>query len=157
MHTEYYERERELLLGTSNMKYVEGVEKFGEKIQKLSQGQLATILHNFGTSSYFTKRRQGLPATTMRRVEKATISVQTESLKKVQCSFRNHKALPQGKSSCIIRQKVVTRKREHKLSTNIIKNDPAAKKHSKTMLSTTHNTVTVQSQKLDVIGEKRQF
>ena len=89
------ERERELLLGTSNMKYVEGVDKFGEKIQKLSQGQLATILHNFGTSSYFTKRRQGLPATTMRRVEKATISVQTESLKKVQCSFRNHKALPQ--------------------------------------------------------------
>ena len=76
------------------MKYVEGVNKFGEKIKKLSQGQLATILYNFGTSSYFLKRRQGLPATTMKRVKKGTISVQTRSLKKVQCSFRNHKALP---------------------------------------------------------------
>ena len=55
MHTEYYERERELLLGTSNMKYVEGVDKFGEKIQKLSQGQLATILHNLAPQATLPK------------------------------------------------------------------------------------------------------
>ena len=107
----------------------------------MSQGKLTTALHNFGTSSYFTKKRQGL----------------FESVKRRQCSFEGRKALLHGKSSCIIPEKVVTIKVEHKLSTNVRKDEPAAKKHPKAMLSTTRNTVTVQSQKLDVIGEKKEF
>ena len=48
----------------------------------MSQGQLTTALRNFGTSNYFTTRRQRLPSTTMRMVEKGTISVQPESVKR---------------------------------------------------------------------------
>ena len=78
-----------------------------EKVQKMSQGQLTADLHNFGTSSYFTKRRQELPSTTMRRVQKRIIFVQPESAKRRKCSFKGRKALPQGNSSCIIPEKVV--------------------------------------------------
>ena len=98
-----------------------------------------------------------IPSTTIRRVQKGTIFVQPESVKRRECSFKGRKALSQGKSSCIVPEKVATRKREHKISTNVRKNEPAAKKHFKTMLSTTGNTVTVESQKLDFIGEKKEF
>ena len=98
-----------------------------------------------------------IPSTTIRRVQKGTIFVQPESVKRREYSFKGRKALPQGKSSCIIPEKVVTRKREHKISKNVQKNEPACKKHFQTMSSTTGNTVTVESQKLDFIGEKKEF
>ena len=95
-----------------------------------------------------------IPSTTIRRVQKGTIFVQPESVKRREYSFKGRKALPQGKS-CIIPEKVVTRKREHKISKNVQKNEPACKKHFETISSTTGNTVTVESQKLDFIGEKK--
>ena len=84
----------------------------------------------------------------MLRVQKGTISVQPESVKRrKKSSSKGRKVLPQGKVSHIIPQKVINRKREHKLSKNVIQNEPPAKKHSKTMLSTSRNTVIINKPK----------
>ena len=85
-------------VAAGDKQYVEGLAKFGKKYNRYSQGQLTIALHNFGTSIYFTKRKQGLPSTTMKRVQKGTISGQPESVKRRRCSFKDRKALLQGKS-----------------------------------------------------------
>ena len=137
------------MVASSDKNFTDGISKFKQRLNSLSQNQVASAFHKFGTNQFLRKQMNARIASksalkiaqkACKRAQQNQIGVQPASQSRRKKKNGSRKSVPKGRSASSLTSSdlpvpIENRKREHVLAKNIEDNVPSAKKHSKDMKS----------------------